>query len=92
MTAKYNPASLLIVSRILGTPTPRYNDLMSRVCTTMSAKTTMSKSTDILLNSWDGGKVTNTLTEGEGDGYQSDRPAPWNIGETHLIQRQRIHG
>jgi len=45
MTPKYIPASLLMVLRILGTFTPRYNGLMSHACATMSVKTTMSKGT-----------------------------------------------
>lgn len=55
MTAKYIPASLLTVLRILRTFTPLCNDLMSRICATMRAKTTMSDGTDELLSSDNGG-------------------------------------
>jgi len=46
MTAKYIPASLLTALRMLGTFTPWCSDLISRLCATMSAKTTMSEETD----------------------------------------------
>ena len=54
MTAKYIAASLLTALRILGTFTPRWNDLISRFCTTTSAKTTMSEGTNGLSSSGNG--------------------------------------
>ena len=68
IATKYISASLLTVSRMLGTFTPRYVDLMRRICTTTKTKTAMSMRTGSLRNR--GGRKSDGIhTKGKREGH-----------------------
>ena len=83
MTAKYTPASLLTVLRILGTSTPGFIDLTSRTCTMTNARTAASKGTDEWFNSRSGGGQDEWR-----DAYQR-RERGTSEGLPKLVQHQR---
>ena len=94
MTAKYISASLPIVLRILEIFTPRFLDLMTRICTMTSTKTAIStEQTGGSINGdgWVIRESDDMLTEAERQGYLSDCQVAFNLNKTKMkgIQRDR---
>lgn len=88
MAAKYIPASLLTTLRIFDTFTPRCNDLKDCTRTMTTTKTAMSIGGRVVqFKGWNG-EIRGSggiLTEGEREGYQSDRRVSPGVGSTELI-------
>lgn len=80
MTAKYITASLLTVSRMLGTP--GCTDFMSGVCTITSTKTTISKGRDEWFNSKGIEEKDEMLAKSKSEGYLSDYPESSGASKT----------
>ena len=82
MTTKYIPVSRLTLSRMLGTFTPGYIDLMSRNCTMTSTKVVMSEGTDGSVLGKGVRKNNELLTKRESEGYLSDYPISSSTSKT----------
>lgn len=90
MSAKYIPASLLMVSRMLDRPIPRFIDFMILFSITAKPKTVISFGTDrraIAVS--DGSRKSDRMpTEDKREEQLNNREVLLNVGKTQMIRIQ----